>query len=280
MIGTLKRALVRSPIEENKHVKGWKEWGYLRKPDIELVREEHANFVEILKSEGVKLDFVEDSHKDRLDAIFTSDPAMITNRGAIILKMGKELRMGEEETLRENIAKLNIPILGKIQGAATLEGGDVVWVGPKAVIIGRSYRSNDLGFQQLKLILNDFVDNIWQLDLPHWHGPGECLHLLSLISLIDWDLALVYPELTPVSLIENLKARGVKMIEVARVEFETQGCNALTLEPEKCLTVAGNHKTRRYMEKEGVEVIEFEGNEICLNRTGGPSCLVCSVLRD
>ncbi len=280
MIGTLKMVLVRSPMEANVHVKGWQKWGYLRKPDIELARKEHANFLEILKSEGVRVHFVEDTHKERLDAIFTSDPAIVTNRGAIILKMGKELRKGEEETLKKNFADLNIPILGKVQGDATIEGGDILWLDPKTIIIGRSYRSNDLGFQQLKLILKDFVDNIWQLDLPHWHGPGECLHLLSLISLIDKDLALLYPELAPVALIENLKATDVKIIEVPQVEFEKQGCNILTLKPRKCLIVAGNHKTRKSLEKEGVEVIEFEGNEICLNRIGGPTCLVCSILRD
>lgn len=280
MIGALKRVLVRSPMEEKTHLEEWRKWSYLRKPDIELAREEHANFVEILKSEGIRVDFVEDTHKERLDAIFTSDPAMVTDRGAVILQMGKELRKGEEQTLRDNILKLNIPILGQIQGGATLEGGDLLWLDPRTVIVGRSYRSNDLGVEQLKLLLKDFMNNIWQIDLPHWHGPADCLHLLSLVSLIDQDLALVYPELAPVALIENLKNRGIQIIEVTKAEFESQGCNALMLEPRKCLMVAGNDETKKVLEKEGVEVIEFQGEEICLNRTGGPSCLVCSILRD
>ncbi len=280
MIGLLKRVLVRSPIEANQYAEGWRKWGYLRKPDTELAREEHANFVEILKGEGVGVNFVEDTHRERFDAIFTSDPAMVTDRGAVILQMGKELRKGEEEALREKIEEMNIPLLGRVGGAATLEGGDILWLDQKTVIIGRSYRSNSLGFEQLKSILDNFVSNIWQLDLPHWHGPGECLHLLSLISLIDTDLALVYPELAPIALIETLKIRGVQIIEVPRAEFESQGCNALTLEPRKCLTVAGNANIQKSLEKEGVEVIEFEGNEICLNRTGGPTCLVCPILRE
>ncbi|MEX2722647.1 MAG: dimethylarginine dimethylaminohydrolase family protein [Candidatus Freyarchaeota archaeon] len=279
MIGALQKILVRSPLEEENHIKDWKKWGYLRKPNIKLAREEHANFVETIKAEGVRVTLVDDVHKERLDAIFTSDPAIITDRGAVILKMSKALRTGEEETLSENIEKLNIPILGRIQGEATLEGGDVLWLDPKTIIIGRSYRSNTQGITQLKNILNDLA-NISHVDLPHWHGPAECLHLLSLISLIDEDLALVYPELAPVSLLERLKARNIKIVEVPGKEFETQGCNVLTLKPRKCLMVEGNPKTRRALEKEGVEIIEFQGQEICLNRTGGPTCLVCSILRE
>ncbi|MBS7281226.1 MAG: hypothetical protein KIH09_15530 [Candidatus Freyarchaeota archaeon] len=279
MIGALKKILVRSPLEEENHIKDWEKWGYLRKPNIKLAREEHANFVETIKAEGVSVTLVDDVHKERLDAIFTSDPAIITDRGAVILKMSKALRTGEEETLSENIVKLDIPILGRIQGEATLEGGDVLWLNPKTIIIGRSYRSNTQGITQLKSILNDLA-NISQVDLPHWHGPGECLHLLSLISLIDEDLVLVYPELAPVSLLERLKARNIKIVEVPKREFVTQGCNVLTLKPRKCLMVEGNPKTRRILEKEGAEVIEFQGKEICLNRTGGPTCLVCSILRE
>ncbi len=279
MVGALKKILVRSPLEEENHIKDWKKWGYARKPNIRLAREEHANFVETIKAEGVITFFAHDVHRERLDAIFTSDPAIITDRGAVILKMSKALRMGEEETLSENIAKLEIPILGRIQGEATLEGGDVLWLDSKTIIVGRSYRSNTEGITQLKNILNDLA-NISHVDLPHWRGPGECLHLLSLISLIDEDLALVYPELAPISLLERLKARNIKIIEVPGREFNTQGCNVLTLKPRKCLMVEGNHKTRRALEKEDVEVIEFQGQEICLNRTGGPSCLVCSILRE
>lgn len=279
MTAQLKSILVRRPLEEEWHIKDWRKWGYLRKPNIKLAREEHANFVETIKAEGVRVFFVDDVHKERLDAIFTSDPAIITDRGAVILKMSKALRIGEEETLSENIAKLNIPVLGRIQGEATLEGGDVLWLDPKTIIIGRSYRSNIQGITQLKNILNGLA-NTSHVDLPHWHGSGECLHLLSLISLIDEDLALVYPELAPVSLLESLKARNIKIVDVPRREFETQGCNVLTLKPRKCMMVEGNPKTRKTLEKEGVEVIEFQGKEICLNRTGGPSCLVCSILRD
>nr|MDO8076345.1 arginine deiminase family protein [Candidatus Freyarchaeota archaeon] len=280
MVGRLKKILVRSPAEENEHVDDWRRWGYLHRPNIELAREEHTKFVETLKSEGVSVALVEDPHKERLDAIFTSDPAIITDRGAVILRMGKELRMGEEETLAESISKLGVPILERIQGDGTLEGGDILWLDPQTVIVGRSYRSNDSGIEQLRLLLGGFVENIWHVDLPHWHGPGECLHLLSLISLIDEDLALVYPKLAPVFLLETLRKRGVQMVEVPETEFPTQGCNLLTLKPRKCLAVAGNNSTRKLLEKEGVDVIEFEGNEICINRSGGPSCLVCSVLRE
>ncbi len=280
MIAPLKKALLRSPIEEDEHVKDWRKWGYYRKPDVERAREEHEMFMETLRCEGVQVFLVEDSCKERLDAVFTSDTATVTDKGAVILRMGKELRRGEEEEVRRRLVELGVPILGEIHGDATLEGGDILWLDRRTVVVGRSYRSNSLGFDQFKHLVEGFVEVVEQVDLPHWHGPGKCLHLLSLISMVDEDLAVAYPELIPVPLAEKLRLRGVKLITVPPSEFKTQGCNVLTLKPRKCVMVAGNTETRRALEREGAEVIEFEGEEICINREGGPTCMVCSILRE
>ena len=247
---------------------------------MEAARREHEGLVKLLRDAGVEVYYAQESQPHRLDSIFVFDPVLVTNAGVIIGKMGKALRQGEEGLLARELTRLGVPILYTLTGDATLEGGDVLWLDPDTLIIARSYRTNDGGYEQVRCILADYVKSIQQVHLPHWRGRGAILHLLSCISLIAEDMALVYLPLLPIPLVELLESRNIELVEVPAEEVATHGCNALAIAPRHVILVAGNRKTARQLRERGVEVWEYEGREITLNRNGGPTCLTCPILRE
>jgi N-dimethylarginine dimethylaminohydrolase len=279
MIAPLRRVLVKRPDEGQREAEAWREFGYHHAPDVEAARREHDGLVRLLREAGAEVVYAQEPQPERLDAIFVTDPGVITDAGAIVGRMGKPLRRGEEAALARELARLDIPILGTLRDEATLEGGDVLWLDPDTLIVGRSYRTNDAGFAQVRELLGERIGRIQQVHLPHWHGRSEVLHLLSVISPVADDLALVYPPLLPVPLAELLAARGVELVAVPDEELATHGCNALAVAPRRVILVQGNPRTAARLRERGVEVWEYEGRELTHNRDGGPTCLTCCLLR-
>jgi dimethylargininase len=280
MVAPLKRVLVKPPAETAEDVGRWQEFGYHFAPDVEETRRQHDGLVKLLRDTGAEVILAEESQPALLDAIFVTDPGFVTDAGAIIGHMGKQLRRGEEPALARELTRLGIPILGTLEADETLEGGDVLWLDPDTLIIGRSYRTNDAGYQRVRGLLADKVKHIHQVQMAHWHGRDEILHLLSVISPVAEDLALVYPPLVPVPLYELLEARGIRTIEVPDSEFATHAPNALAVAPGHVITMQGNPITAGRLREAGVTVWEYEGHELTLNRDGGATCMTCCLLRD
>jgi N-dimethylarginine dimethylaminohydrolase len=280
MVAPLRRVLVRPPAETDEDVARWREFGYHFAPDVAETRRQHDGLVALLREAGTEVVVAEETQPDMLDAIFVTDPGFVSDAGAIIGQMGKRLRRGEEPALARELTRLGIPILGTLTGEATLEGGDVLWLDPDTLVIGRSYRTNDTGFQQTRDLLAGTVRNIYQVHLPHWHGRDEILHLMSVISPVADDLALVYAPLVPVPLFELLEARGIRTIEAPAEEFATHATNALAVAPGHVIMLKGNPVTVGRLRAAGVTVWEYEGRELTINRDGGATCMTCGLLRD
>ena len=111
------------------------------------------------------------------------------------------------------------------------------------------------------------------MPLPHWQGPGDVFHLMSILSPVDDDLAVVYSPLMPVPFRERLLARGMQFVEVPDEEFDSMGANVLAIAPRRCIMVAGNPRTRALLERARAEVLVYSGAEISLKGGGGPTCL-------
>ena len=193
--------------------------------------------------------------------------------------MGKKDRLSESAAMENYFQSINVPILGRIETPGTLEGGDVVWLDECTVAVGEGYRSNAEGIRQLKTLLGNLVDEVISVPLPHWTGAGNCLHLMSNISPIDHDLYLVYSRLLPVPFRKYLLHRQIQFIEVPDEEYDSMGCNVLAVEPRKCIMIEGNPITQGRLEAEGVEVHTYDGSEISLKGSGGPTCLTRPFLR-
>jgi N-dimethylarginine dimethylaminohydrolase len=203
----------------------------------------------------------------------------MTDAGAVLLRPGKALRFAEVDLAEQSYAELGIPVIGRIEAPGTVEGGDTLWLDEGTLAIGRGYRTNDEGIRQLRALLAPYGIDIVTVDLPHWRGPNECLHLMSFISPVAERLAVVYLPLMSVPFVQELQRRGWSFIEVPDEEFETHGCNVLALAPMRVLVCDGSPVTRARLEAAGCEVLVYMGDELSHNRAGGPTCLTRPILR-
>jgi dimethylargininase len=274
MTATLRRVLVRPP--QPADAERWQEYGWRAEPDVAAAAAEHKALREILERAGAEV-IVAEGQRGNPDAIYAYDPLLVGERGAVLLRPGKDGRLREPSAPEADLARAGVPVVAEIKRPGTIDGGDTLWLDRKTLLVGRGYRTNAEGVEQLAQAFADA--KVLSYDLPHWNGRAEVMHLMSLISPLDDDLALVYPRLAPVRLIELLNERGIEIVEVPDEEFETMGPNVLALGPRRALALEGNDETRRRMEAAGVEVVTYKGDEISRKGDGGPTCLTRPILR-
>lgn len=249
----------------------WEALNYLGRPEYEAACGESDAFAEILGGLGVDVEWMP-AQDTGMDSLYVRDASVVTDRGVILCNMGKATRRPEPAAQRGVFEALGIPILGAIQGEGRLEGGDVTWLGDSTLAVGRGYRTNDEGIAQLTELLGPDVEVV-VVPLPHWRGPADVFHLMSVISPLAADLALVYSPLLPVPFRQMLVERGIVLVEVPEQEFDSMGCNVLAVAPRVAVAMEGNPETRRRMEAAGVEVHRYSGVEISAKGCGGPTCL-------
>ena len=278
MIAPLRKVLVKRP-DQAFAVSDPIQWHYTARPNLEIAQQEHDELVKILRESGAEVITHPTVQPDRADAIYVFDPAIVTDQGAIILSLGKALRRGEEAAMARRMETLNIPILYTLHGRARAEGGDLLWVDHDTLAVGLGFRTNVEGLRQLEEALAGIGATVIPVDLPYYTGPDACLHLLSLISIVDHKLAVVYPPLLSVPFWLYLQEQDFRLIEVPTQEFETMGPNVLALAPGRCLMLEGNPITQQRLEQAGCEVQTYRGNEISLKAEGGATCLTRPILR-
>jgi len=278
MVQPLRRVLVKRP-DQAFAVDDPGKWHYAARPKLDIAQQEHDALVTILRQSGAEVIYHDQFLPHHADAIFVHDPVIVTDRGAVILRMGKELREGEEVAMSRCLERLGVPILYTLHGGARAEGGDLLWLDHDTLAVGQGFRTNAQGLRQLKDALQGLGVETISVPLPYHGGPDTCLHLMSLISLVDRDAAVAYLPLLPVPFWQYLRDRGFRLIEVPDGEFATMGPNVLALAPGKCLMLEGNPITKRRLEKAGCQVFTYQGNEISLKAEGGPTCLTRPILR-
>jgi len=278
MVDPLLRVLVKRP-EACFAVDDPAAWHYAGRPDLDAARREHDALVEILRAAGAEVVDHPEPQPGRADAIFVFDTALMTGAGAVVLRLGKALRRGEEEAMARRLGELGVPIVAKLDGEARAEGGDLLWLDRRTLAVGQGFRTNREGLRQLATALAGLGVEVLPVELPYWTGPAACLHLLSFVSFVDHDLAVVYPPLLPVGFWRLLGERGVRLIEVPAEELPTQAPNVLALAPRRCLMLEGHPVTRARLEDAGCEVLTYRGNELSLKAEGGPTCLTLPLAR-
>jgi dimethylargininase len=278
MVDPLRRVLVKRP-DQAFAVDDPARWHYVSRPLLEIAQQEHDALVGILRGAGAEVIYHDEPQPDRADAIFVYDPAIVTDQGTIVLRMGKALRRGEEAAIARCLEGLGVPVYYELHGDARAEGGDLLWIDHDTLAVGLGFRTNEEGLSQLREALDPLGVTVFPVPLPYYGGPEACLHLMSLISLVDHDAAVVYPRLLPVPFWEYLQRRGFRLIEVPDEEFESMGTNVLAIRPGTCVMLEGNATTRRRLEDAGCEVFTYRGNEVSLKAEGGPTCLTRPVLR-
>ncbi len=273
----LVRVYVRSPRDED--TPAWREYGWRARPDAERAEEEHAAFRRLLEDAGAEVVIGSTPVPGDPDAIYAYDPVLLTDSGAIVLRMGKVGRRAEPAAVAADLEALGVPTIGWLTEPATAEGGDLCFLDPSTLLAGVGYRTNGAGVAQLRTLLEPMGIDVVAFDLPHLRGPDECVHLLSFLSPLDEDLAVAYLPLMPVRLVQLLHERGVELVEVPEEEFPTMGPNVLALGPRVALALDGNPQTRRRMEAAGVDVRTYRGDDISRKGDGGPTCLTRPLVR-
>jgi N-dimethylarginine dimethylaminohydrolase len=267
--------LVRPP--DPGALASWRGFGWLAEPDPAIAAEQHEALCELLRGAGAEVVYAAGDVADDPDAVYVFDPVIVSDRGALLLRPGKEGRRVEPPAIAEDLRALDVPIAFEMREPATAEGGDTMWLDERTLLVGRSYRTNDAGIDALRRALPGV--EVLAFDLPRVQGPDACLHLLSLLSPLDEDLVVAYPPLMPIRLLELLAERGISIVEVPEEEFGSMGPNVLALAPRVAVAVDGSPETRRRMEAAGVDVSVFEGSEIAHKGEGGPTCLTRPLLR-
>jgi N-dimethylarginine dimethylaminohydrolase len=283
MVAPLRRVIVKRPEDafrsRDRIQQEWKDLGYVRPPDLELAGRHHQQFVALMQKAGAEILYAPPDDRTGMDSLYIHDPVLTTDRGVVIFQTGKVARRGEGPALADAFKSWDVPVLGVIDGPATAEAGDMVWLDRDTLLVGRGFRTNALGIERLADLLNPLGVTVIPVELPYWNGPQDVLHLMSFISLLDDDLAVVYKRILPVSLFELLAVSGVQLVDVADEEYETLGCNILAVSPRTLIMVSGNPITRSRLEAAACTISEFNGSEICLPGAGGPTCLTRPLLR-
>ncbi len=281
MATSLLRVLMRRPGDSLRAANA-AEWHYGPTFDAEKAIAQHNRFAELVAKSGAEILWLEDNGDGLADSMFTHDPSLMTDKGAVILRMGKRLRMREPELHAERYRAAGIPILGTIEAPGTVEGGDCVWVDDRTLAVGRGVRTNQAGIDQLSAILTPIGVTVLGYDLPLWLGEEACLHLMSVISPLAEKLALVHAPLMPAAFYMMLKERGYTLIHAPEADFAASNglnLNVLPTAPNKVIMVEGFPDTKAAMEAHGCTVETFEADALCIACEGGPTCLTRPILR-
>jgi len=280
MVGELLCVAVLSPRSAGwANPDDWRELGFRHRPNFELAQAQHDELLRQLQPAGAEVLTMPPASGQTLDAVYAHDSSLATDFGAIIMNPGKPSRVPEAKLHKEFYEQQGIPVLAEIQPPGTTEAGDMIWLDEKTLLIGHGYRTNGAGISQMRALLAPHGNKVISAPLPYGSGPSACLHLMSLISLLDEHTALVDLPWLAVETVELLKSRGYRFIEIDFSERETLACNVLALGHKRLLAIEENHKTNERLRQAGFDVRTFPGSELCVNGGGGPTCLTRPLLR-
>lgn len=283
-VGQLVRVALKHPreafVSQQAIDAQWKTLGFVARPDFEAACREYDAFARLLGEQGTAIEWLPHDSTVGIDSIYVRDATFPISRGLVRCRMGKAMREGEPGAQETALAACGVPVVGAIEPPGCLEGGDLTWLGERVLAVGLGYRTNQQGISQLQQILGDAVDDVLVVPLPHWRGPDDVMHLMSLVSPVAPDVAVVYSRLLPVPFRRALLDRGFTLVDVPDEEFDTMGGNVLAIGRQQVVMLAGNPRTRRAIEAAGLHVLEYEGRNISIAGSGGPTCLTRPLLRE
>jgi N-dimethylarginine dimethylaminohydrolase len=283
MTGDLLRVMVCPPRhsgwESPATAGAWKDLGFLHPPKFEVAQTQHDVLCRLLKEAGAEVVCLPPRDSLSLDAVYTHDPSLATDHGLVLMNPGKKNRVAEARAHGDFCAQIGIPLAGEISAPGSTEAGDMVWLDSHTLLIGHAYRTNAAGIGQMRSLLGPKGVEVLSAPLPYGPGPAACLHLMSLMSMLDERTILVDLPWIAVETVELLKARGFRLIEIDYAERDSLACNVLSLGGKRLIALEENSRTNQTMREAGFDVRTFPGSELCINGSGGPTCLTRPLLR-
>jgi N-dimethylarginine dimethylaminohydrolase len=284
MTGNLLRALVCPPRHAgwDRPERGarWQDLGFQHAPAFTVAESQHDALCRRLEEAGAEVLCLPPSDSLSLDAVYTHDASLPTDHGLILMNPGKENRVAEAQAHANFCAQLGIPVFGEICPPGTSEAGDIVWLDSRTLLIGCGYRTNAAGIAQMRSLLSPKRVEVLAAPLPYGSGPSACLHLMSLMSMLDDETVLVDLPWLAVETVELLNARRFRLLEIESCERNSLACNVLSLGEKRLIALEENARTNQRLRDAGFDVRTFPGSEICINGAGGPTCLTRPLLRE
>jgi len=283
MTGKLSRVMVCPPgnagWDISVKVAAWRELGFQHAPDFAVARRQHEILCGLLTESGAEVVRLPATESLTLDAVYAHDASLATDAGLVLMNPAKKNRAAEAQAHASFCGQLGIPVFGEIRLPATSESGDIVWLDSRTLLIGEGYRTNKAGIEQVRALLSSRNVDVLSAPLPYGPGPSACLHLMSLVSMLDEQTILVDLPWLAVETVELLKSRGFQLLEIEYRERDTLACNVLSLGQKRLIAIEENVKTNQRLRDAGFDVRTFPGSEICINGAGGPTCLTRPLLR-
>lgn len=275
--GTLRAVLLRRPGPELDAIEDFDAMQMRSDLNPALAREQHDALAAAYREHGVAVHLVENGRLDKPNSFFIRDLMLMTPEGAIITRPASTVRAGEERYVAEALGCLGVPILMTVHGSGTFEGADVSWVDKDLCFLAEGLRTNEEGANQVeRMLLEIGVKEVVRVGLPY-----GAMHLDGLLNFLDRDLAVVWPRRTPFKIVQTLKKRGFRLIEVED-EIEAQNClpmNFVALAPGEILMPAGGDGMRAKYEAAGVTCHTVEIGEL-IKAGGGIHCMTGFLKRD
>jgi len=283
MTGELLRVMVCPPGNAGWNISGkaaaWRDLGFQHAPDFAAAQRQHEILCRLLSDCGAEVVCLPPTKSLTLDAVYAHDASLATDYGLVPMNLGKKNRVPEAQAHADFCGQLGIPVFGEIRLPGTSESGDIVWLDSQTLLIGDGYRTNKAGIEQMRSLLSPKNIEVLSAPLPYGRGPSACLHLMSLMSMLDEKTILVDLPWLAVETVELLKARSFRLIEIEYGERDTLACNVLALGGGRLIAIEENARTNQRMREAGFDVRVFPGSEICINGAGGPTCLTRPLLR-
>jgi N-dimethylarginine dimethylaminohydrolase len=275
--GTLRSVLLRRPGPELDAITDFD--AVQMRSDLlpGVARSQHDDLVRAYERFGVAVHFVQNGRSDKPNAMFIRDLMVMTPEGAIVTRPASTIRAGEERYVAEALGGLGVPILMSVHGDGTFEGADLSWVDENLCFLAEGLRTNTAGADQVERMLREIgVKDVVRVDLP-WGA----MHLDGVLNFLDRDLAVVWPRRTPFKVVNVLRKRGFRFIEIQN-EHEAQHClpmNFVALRPGVILMPEGGDSTRELYEDAGVTCHTVDIREL-VKAGGGIHCMTGFLKRD
>jgi N-dimethylarginine dimethylaminohydrolase len=283
MTGELLRVLVCPPSsagwDDSGKAAAWHELGFQHRPDFAVARRQHEVLCALLRESGAEVMYLPPTRSLTLDAVYAHDASLATDYGIVLMNPGKQNRAVEPRSQADFYGQLGVPIFGEIKPPGCSESGDIVWLDSRTLLVGGGYRTNKTGIEQMRALLSPKHVEVLSAPLPYGRGPAACLHLMSLMSVLDEQTILVDLPWLAVETVELLKGRGFRLIDIDSSERDTLACNVLALGRKRLIALEENAKTNQRMRDAGFDLRTFPGSEICIDGGGGPTCLTRPLLR-
>ncbi len=283
MTGELLRVMVCPPGNAGWDISGkaaaWRELGFHRAPDFATAQGQHEILCRLLSESGAEVVNLPAAASLTLDAVYAHDASLATDHGLVLMNPAKKNRVAEAQAHASFCRQLGIPVFGEIGLPGTSEAGDIVWLDSRTLLIGDGYRTNKAGIEQMRALLRSKNVEVLSAPLPYGPGPAACLHLMSLMSMLDEQTILVDLPWLAVETVELLKGRSFQLLEIDYGERDTLACNVLSLGQKRLIAIEENVRTNQRLRDAGFDVRTFPGSEICINGAGGPTCLTRPLLR-